>query len=87
MNVIRQTACLLVNPITVNNFAVLFNCTPAGRASDLRLRPKNCGWGSMLCLWLDFSCSSVSMLVLLLSTHLVSPQCDLYVYCFDALMN
>ena len=25
MNVIRQTACLEVNPITVNNFADLFN--------------------------------------------------------------
>ena len=38
MNVMRQTACLVVNPITVNNFAVLFNCTPTGRASDF--------WGS-----------------------------------------
>ena len=28
MNVMRQTACLVVNPITVNNFADLFNCTP-----------------------------------------------------------
>ena len=30
--VIRQTACMVVNPITVNNFAFLFSCTPAGRA-------------------------------------------------------
>ena len=29
INVIRQTACMVVNPITVNNFASLFNCTPA----------------------------------------------------------
>ena len=29
INVIRETACM-VNPITVNNFASLFNCTPAG---------------------------------------------------------
>ena len=28
MNVMRQTACLVVNQITVNNFADLFNCTP-----------------------------------------------------------
>ena len=28
-NVIRQTACMVVNPITVKNFASLFNCTPA----------------------------------------------------------
>ena len=31
----QQTAYLVVNPITVNNFAALFNCTPVGRASDL----------------------------------------------------
>ena len=27
MNVLRQTACLVVNPAKVNNFAYLFNCT------------------------------------------------------------
>ena len=30
----RQSACLVFNPIMVNNFASLFNCTPVGRASD-----------------------------------------------------
>ena len=30
VNVIRQTACMVVNPIIVNNVASLFNCTPAG---------------------------------------------------------
>ena len=30
INVIRETACMVVNPITVNNFASLFFCTPAG---------------------------------------------------------
>ena len=39
MNVMRQTACLVVNPITVDNFADLFNCTPVGRASDLMMAP------------------------------------------------
>ena len=34
MNVMQQTACLVVNPVTVNNFADLFNCTSVGRASD-----------------------------------------------------
>ena len=34
INVLQQTACLLVNPITVGNFAFLFNCTPVGRTSD-----------------------------------------------------
>ena len=34
IDVLRQTACLVVNPIKVNSFANLFNCTTAGRASD-----------------------------------------------------
>ena len=32
--VLQQIACLVVNPITVVNFAFLFNCTPAGQISD-----------------------------------------------------
>ena len=39
INVIRQTACLMANQITVNNFAVLFNYTLACRASDLMKVP------------------------------------------------
>ena len=34
INVLQQTACLLVNPIKVGNFVFLFNCTPVGRTSD-----------------------------------------------------
>ena len=34
INVMQQTACLLVNPITVGNFAFYFNCTLAGRTLD-----------------------------------------------------
>ena len=34
INVLQQTACLVVNPITVGNFAFLFNCTPVGQTSD-----------------------------------------------------
>ena len=34
MDVLRQTACLFVNPIKLNNFAYLFDCTKVGRASD-----------------------------------------------------
>ena len=34
INVMRQTACLVVNPINVNSFAYLFNCTTVGRTSD-----------------------------------------------------
>ena len=34
INVMRQSACLVINPITVDSFASLFNCMPVGRASD-----------------------------------------------------
>ena len=34
INVMRQTACSVVNPIQVNSFAYLFNCTTVGRTSD-----------------------------------------------------
>ena len=34
INVMRQPACLVVNPIKVNSFAYLFNCTTVGRTSD-----------------------------------------------------
>ena len=33
INVLQQSACLVVNPITVGNFAFLFHCTPVGRTS------------------------------------------------------
>ena len=39
INIMRQTACLVFNPITVNNFVSLFNCTPVGRASDSMMAP------------------------------------------------
>ena len=34
INVLQQIACFVVNQITVDNFAFLFNCTPVGRTSD-----------------------------------------------------
>ena len=36
IDVLRQTACLVVNSVkvTCNNFAYLFDCTTVGRASD-----------------------------------------------------
>ena len=51
----RQTACLVVNPIIVDGYASLFNCTTAVRASDSmmassKLQPV--GWGLTICLWL-----------------------------------
>ena len=34
LNVTRQSACLVINPITVDGYAALFNCTPVDRAPD-----------------------------------------------------
>ena len=34
LDIIRQSACLVVNPITVYSYGFLFNCTTVGRASD-----------------------------------------------------
>ena len=34
LNVMRQSACLFINPITVDSYAALYNCTPADRTSD-----------------------------------------------------
>ena len=42
INVLQQTACLVVSPVAVGNFAYLFNCTPMGRTSDSMMVPT---WG------------------------------------------
>ena len=39
LNVMRQSACLVFNPITVDHYAAFFNCTPVGRASDSMMAP------------------------------------------------
>ena len=48
--VMRQSTCLVVNPIAINNFVVLFNCMPVGRDSDSMIAQYKanylvcCGW-------------------------------------------
>ena len=39
LNVMRQSACLVFNPIMVDDYAAFFNCTPMGRASDSMMAP------------------------------------------------
>ena len=39
LNVMLQSACLVINPITVDSYAALFNCTPVDRASDSMMAP------------------------------------------------
>ena len=39
LNVMQQSACLVINPITVDGYAELFNCTPVDRAPDSMMAP------------------------------------------------
>ena len=39
LNVMRQSACLCINPITFDGYAALFNCTSVDRASDSMMAP------------------------------------------------
>ena len=34
LDIMRQSACLVLNPITVYGYGFLFNCTTVGQASD-----------------------------------------------------
>ena len=34
LDVMRQSACLVLNPITVYSYGFLFNCTTVGQVSD-----------------------------------------------------
>ena len=39
LNVMRQSACLVINPIKVDGNAALFNCTPVDRVSGSMMAP------------------------------------------------
>ena len=39
LNVMRQFACLVFNPVMVDNYAACFNGEPVGRASDSIMAP------------------------------------------------
>ena len=39
LNVMQQSANLVINPITVDGFVALFNFTPVDRASDSTMAP------------------------------------------------
>ena len=103
INVLQQTACSVVNQITVGNFAFLFNCTPVGRTSNSMMVPTKrliYWWdGRDLILWLfvrpsgvyllDFFCSGIQF-YLLLSLYLCFISLlylDLYVLGDDALIS
>ena len=39
LNVMRQSACLVIKPIMVDGYAAIFNCRPVDRASDSMMAP------------------------------------------------
>ena len=39
LDIMRQSACLVLNPITVYSYGCLFNCTMVGQASDSVMTP------------------------------------------------
>ena len=86
--VMRHFACLVVNPFTVNNFAVLFNCTPVGRGTDpnIKLNIWLVGARHLSVSWpievqlVVFFCSSVSVVLL---TPMGSPSVPARCNCRD----
>ena len=82
MTIMRQTACLVFNPITVNNFASLFNCTPGVRLNDgpdIKLFIL-VGWGrSFFVCCLAHRDSTVGFLLLQCSSDVVRHPRDLQV--------
>ena len=39
LNVMQQSACLVINPIKVDGYAAVLNCMPVDRASDSMMAP------------------------------------------------
>ena len=58
IDVLQQTACLVVNPITVGNFAFLFNRTPVGRTSDSLTVLKDLSIDEMVRTWCFICCQA-----------------------------
>ena len=93
----RQTACLVINPIIVDGYASLFNCTTAVRASDSVMvflsKLKPVGWGLTICLWLGllwfnywFSFTQAHSRISREHSFLFITVINLiFMFCFDAL--
>ena len=100
LNVMRQSACFVINPITVDNFSALFKCTPVDGASDSMMVPTLklfilVGWvrSSFVCC-LVHPGSTNYLLLLQISSCVVSQTRDLhllrktlYLYCDASLMS
>ena len=51
LDVMRQSACLVLNPITVNSCGFLFNCTTVGQALDSMTALTVCWCLMLICSW------------------------------------
>ena len=87
LNVIRQCACLVVNPVMVDNFPALFNCKPVDRASDSYNGPDLklfiiVGWGrsSFVCCLVHWG-STYDLLLLQVSSGVDWQSRDLQLSC------
>ena len=99
INVMRQTACLVLTQSRLKTvLPSLIASRRVGPQTQWRLPPKNfqsscLGLDALFLIgptWiqlLDFRSSSVSVLVLLLSIHLVSSQCWILIYIFAVLIH
>ena len=92
MNVKRQTACLVVNPFTVNNFAALFNCLKLNDGSGIKLQRSWLGlddlsWVGPTRVQMLDQRFSVGLVVEYSSCFISVMNLDLYVCCFDSLMS
>ena len=82
-NVMRQSECLVINPITIDSFAALFSCAPMDRAPDSMIaRPKaiHFSWfgPELFRLLLGPPGSAVDLLLLRISSCVVWQTMDLH---------
>ena len=77
LNVMRQSACLVINPITVDNFAAHFNCTLLNRASDSMIYLVGWDRSSFVCCYVHRG-STDNVLLLQISICVVWQTRDLH---------
>lgn len=71
MDVMQQTACLVVNPITVGSYAFLFNCKTVGRDSDSMTAPPKHFFSGLLPDAMSFAGPTVVQLVVSLALAVI----------------
>ena len=80
LNVMQQSACLVINPITVGNFAALFTCMLVVRVSDSKAMHFSWDWSSFVCCLVHRG-STDDLLLLQISSGVVWQSSDLQLSC------